>query len=138
MSETIQLEVVTPERRVLQIDVADVVLPSVEGYLGIRPGHAALLATLDVGEVSYSVEGQQTRCFLSISGGFLEVADNRVSILAETSELAEEIDLERAEKAKNRAEQAMASKASDAEFRVAAQKLRKAVARIQVRGRARR
>jgi F-type H+-transporting ATPase subunit epsilon len=137
MAETIQLEVVTPERRVLQVDVADVVLPSVEGYLGIRPGHAALLATLDVGEISYGVEGQP-RNFLSISGGFLEVAENRVSILAETSELAEEIDLERAEKAKTRAEQAMASKASDAEFRVAAQKLRKAVARIQVRGRARR
>ena len=137
MAETIQLEVVTPERRVLQIDVADVVLPSVEGYLGIRPGHAALLATLDVGEISYGVEGQP-RCFLSISGGFLEVAADRVSILAETSELAEEIDLERAEKAKTRAEQALAAKASDSEFRVAAQKLRKAVARIQVRSRARR
>ncbi|MDH3627199.1 MAG: F0F1 ATP synthase subunit epsilon [Acidobacteriota bacterium] len=137
MAETLQLEIVTPERRVLQIDVGDVIAPSVSGYLGVRPGHAALLVQLDVGEISYGVEGQP-RCFLSVSGGFLEVADDRVSILAETSELAEEIDLERAERARSQATEVLDSQSSDAEFRVAAHKLRKALSRIQVRGRARR
>lgn len=131
----IRLEIVTPERQVLQADVVDVVLPSVEGYLGVLPGHAPLLARLDVGEISYGREGQP-RSFLSVANGFAEVSNDRVNILADTAELAEEIDLERAEKARAKAEEALRSQSSDSEFRKAAHGLRKAVTRIEVRTRA--
>lgn len=130
--EKLTLEIVTPERLVLSETVDEVVLPSVEGYLGVRPGHTPLLAQLDVGEISF--RGDEGEKFLSVSGGFAEVLQGGVSILAETAELAEEIDAERAQRSRERAE---AELKSDPSGREAELRLKRALGRIRVRGRAR-
>lgn len=126
MAGRIQLEIVTPQKRVFADEVDEVVMPGTLGYLGVLPGHAPLLTGLDVGEVALR-NGSEMR-YLAISGGFAEVTRERVSILADTCEPAEEIDLERAQQAKQRAE-------SDQMLDENAVRLRRAVTRIQVRGR---
>jgi F-type H+-transporting ATPase subunit epsilon len=123
------LEVVTPDRLVLSQPVDEVVLPSVEGYMGVLPGHAPLLAKLGVGHIAYR-SGGRTR-LLAVSGGFAEVQPSAVSVLAETCEPAEEIDVERARAAKERAEAALRTSASEHEFRTAEVSLRKALSRIE-------
>jgi F-type H+-transporting ATPase subunit epsilon len=129
--DKLDLEVVTPERRVLAETVDEVVLPGAEGYFGVLPGHAPLLAALGVGEISYRV-GDRKR-YLVVSGGFAEVLDNRVSVLAETCERAEEIDVERATRSKRAAEGDLARKeTSETEFRTAEVRLKRALARIEV------
>lgn len=129
--DKLDLEIVTPERRVLAETATEVVLPGAEGYFGVLPGHAPLLASLGVGEVSYrTAEGKK---FLVVSGGFAEVLDNRVSVLAETCERAEEIDVERASRSKRAAEGELNRKEiSEHEFRVAEVRLKRALARIEV------
>ena len=131
MAEHIDLEVVTPERRVLATEVDEVVLPSVKGYMGVLPGHAPLLAILDVGEVSYRVG--QTRKYVAVSGGFAEVLRDSVSILATTSELAEDIDVERAQRARDGAEARLKADLSETEFRRSEVRLKRALCRIGVR-----
>jgi F-type H+-transporting ATPase subunit epsilon len=131
--EKLELEIVTPDRLVLSESVDDVVLPGTEGYLGVLPGHAPLLTALTPGEISYGVKGR--RHLLAVSGGFAEVLRSRVSVLAEACERADEIDIERARHAKERAETVLKSNAAEAEFRRAEVKLKRAVARIQVHGR---
>ena len=133
MAEQIQLEIVTPDRAVYSGAVEEVVLPSQDGYMGILPGHAPLLAQLDIGEVSYRV-GQE-RQYLAVSGGFAEVLRGSVSILARTAELASEIDLERAKQAEERAMAKLDSDSSGEEFRLAEIRLKRAISRRQVRGR---
>lgn len=127
------LEVVTPGRQVLSAEVDEVILPSVDGYMGVQPGHAPLLAMLDVGEISYRVGGEQR--FMTVTGGFAEVQRDSVSILAKASELAEEIDLQRAQRAKEDAERAMADYSEDQRFKIAEYKMRRALTRIRVHGR---
>ncbi len=129
------LEIVTPERLVLSETVVEVVLPSIEGYMGVRPGHAPLLAKLDVGEISYRTDAGEKH--LAISGGFAEVLEGGVSILAETAELAEEIDVERAQRSRERAETLLKSQLSGQELLRAEFRLKKAIGRIRVRERAR-
>ena len=131
-AEKIALEVVTPERRVLADEVDEVVLPSAEGYLGVQRGHAPLLAMLDVGEVSYRT-GTERR-YMAVTGGFAEVLRDSVSILAKTSELAEEIDIDRARKAKEGAESELKKDLSEQQIRHAEVKLKRALCRIQVHG----
>jgi F-type H+-transporting ATPase subunit epsilon len=130
MADKLQLEIVTPERSVLTEQVDEVVLPSLEGYMGVLPGHAPLLAQLDVGEVSYRV-GQQ-RKYLAISGGYAEVQRGTVSVLARTAELSEEIDLERAQRAKEKAESALTGDLPSDEFRHIEVRLKRAISRIGV------
>jgi F-type H+-transporting ATPase subunit epsilon len=96
------LELVTPDRAILREEVDEVVVPGSEGYIGILPGHAPLLATLQVGELWYRI-GQEKRV-LAAAGGFVEVLPDRVTVLAQIAERAEEIDVARAEAAKKRAE----------------------------------
>jgi F-type H+-transporting ATPase subunit epsilon len=134
MAEKLSLEIVTPERQVLIEQVDDVILPSVDGYMGVLPGHAPLLAQLDVGEVSYLAGNQ--RHYLAVSGGFAEVLRKSVSILATTCEKAEEIDVERARESKERAEGRLKSDLADIDTNRAEASLRRAVSRIQVTGRA--
>ena len=129
-TEKIALEVVTPERRVLADEVDEVVLPSTHGYLGVLPGHAPLLAMLDVGEVSYRT-GTERRS-MAVTGGFAEVLGGSVSILAKTSELAGEIDIDRARRAKERAEAELKKDLSEQQMRHAEVKLKRALCRIQV------
>jgi F-type H+-transporting ATPase subunit epsilon len=102
MADTIQIEVVTPERMVVKDIADDVQIPGKDGYLGILPGHAPLITELAVGEISYRHAGQTKR--LSVAWGFAEVLPDKVTILAETAERADEIDVSRAQTAKQRAE----------------------------------
>jgi F-type H+-transporting ATPase subunit epsilon len=99
----IQLEIVTPDRQVVHDLVESVTIPGKGGYLGILPGHAPLLSELRTGEVVYSRDG--TKHYLAVSWGFAEVLPSRVIILVQTAERAEEIDLARAERALERAEE---------------------------------
>jgi len=126
----LDLEIVTPERRVVSQSVDEVVLPGSEGYLGVLPGHAPLLTALVPGVISVRADGRER--FLAVSGGFLEVLRGRVTVLASTCESAEEIDVERARRAREKAEATLKSQASEHEFRRAELKLKRALARIQV------
>jgi len=106
LPESIELQVVTPERHVLQADVQAVEIPGKEGYLGILPGHAPLITELGIGILAYRKESE-TR-YLSIVHGYAEVLPDRVIVLAEISERAEEIDPERSRAARDRAQAELA------------------------------
>ena len=132
----ITLEVVTPERLVLSEPVDEAVLPGAEGYFGVLPGHAPLLAALGAGELEFR-KGTSRR-WLAVAGGFAEVLADRISVMAENCEPAEEIDTARASEDRRRAEEALKNKdASDRDRARAEHRLRKAVARLQVAGRVR-
>ena len=102
MAETIQLEIVTPERLVINEAVEYIEIPGQTGYLGVLPGHAPLITELAPGELSYRTGSQTKR--LAVAWGFAEVLQTKVTILAESAERAEEIDTARAEAAKKKAE----------------------------------
>ncbi len=111
-SETITLEVVTPERAVVREPVDEVQLPGREGYLGILPGHTPLLTELGIGSLSYR-KGAQT-VYVAIAGGFAEVLSGRVVVLAEAAQRADEIDVARARAALADAEKVVSTGASNA------------------------
>ena len=127
---TIDLIIVTPERSVVHEQVDELQIPGAEGYLGILPGHAPLFSELKVGEVGY--RKGDTWFFLSVAWGFVEVQFYAVRILAETAERAHEIDLERAQRAKQRAEERIAKGGDDIDYRRALVALERALIRIQV------
>lgn len=129
------LEIVTPDRALVREEVDEIQVPGAEGYLGILPGHTPLLATLKVGELWYRL-GQE-RHYLAISGGFVEVLPDRVTVLAQIAERAEEIDVARAEAAKKRAEERLARPAPELDFERARIALMKSLIRLQVASRAR-
>src|ERR687895_1149892 len=104
----IDLQIVTPERLVVQEQVDEVQIPGSEGYFGVLPGHTPLLAALAVGELWYRKGHEKT--YLSIAFGFAEVLPDRVTILARLAERAEDVDVERAEAARQRAEERLAQK----------------------------
>ena len=130
---SIDLQIVTPDRRIVQEQVDEVEIPGSEGYFGVLPGHTPLLASLAVGELWYR-KGQE-KFFLSIAFGFAEVLPDRVTILARIAERAEEISVERAEAARKRAEERLATSMSDLDYERARLSLMKAVARLQVSAR---
>ena len=105
------LELATPTRQLVSEEVDEVVAPGTEGYFGVLPGHAALLATLGSGDVTYRKGREEVH--LAVHGGFAEVTPERVIILAELAERPQEIDRERAERARQRAEQMMAGRHPD-------------------------
>ena len=127
----VRLEFVTPERAIVHDDVDEVELPGIDGFFGVLPGHAPLLAALQTGEMWYRKGAEKKFAF--IAGGFAEVVPDRVSILAQVAERAEDIDLARAEAAKRRAEERLARPSvvdMDAErARIA---LLRAITRLQV------
>jgi F-type H+-transporting ATPase subunit epsilon len=130
----IQLEVVSPERELVHESVLSVSIPAKNGYLGILPGHAPLLSELQPGELSF-IEDHVTR-YLSVSWGFTEVLPERVIVLAQTAERAEEIDVERAQRAKQRAEERLKNvTATDIDFERARAALMRSLARLQAAGR---
>ncbi|MCR4309259.1 MAG: F0F1 ATP synthase subunit epsilon, partial [Deltaproteobacteria bacterium] len=102
MASTIRLELVTPERLVLSEEVDEVVLPGYEGEFGVLPGHTQFLVILNIGMMWYRKGSAMTR--IALGGGFAEVNHDRVVVMADTAERAEEIDVERAQRAKDRAE----------------------------------
>ena len=101
MAETLELEIATPERELVREQVSEVQVPGKDGYMGILPGHAALVGRLGIGVLTYDVGGEKR--YMAVHGGFLEVADDHVRVLADNAERAEEIDIPRAKHALQRA-----------------------------------
>jgi F-type H+-transporting ATPase subunit epsilon len=127
---TMHVEVVTAERELYNGEADSLIAPGSEGELGILPRHAALLTTLKAGEMLIKLGGAEEPFF--VSGGFLEVSDNKVTVLAESAEYAEEIDQARAEAARRRAQEHLAQAQSDVERADLLGALERAVARIHV------
>jgi F-type H+-transporting ATPase subunit epsilon len=127
----IRLDIVTAERMVYSEDVDEVIAPGVEGQLGILPHHSPLMTMLSPGELVVKQDG--TEVILAVSGGFMEVRPDRVIVLADTAERAEEIDLSRAEEARKRAEVAKAEAPAGAEASLAAEAaLQRALTRLKI------
>jgi F-type H+-transporting ATPase subunit epsilon len=127
-----ELVVVTPSKQVLRLSAAEVQLPGARGYLGVLPGHAPLMTELGIGELSYHDASGKESAHLAVISGFAEVLPDRVTVLAETAEFAAEIDLARAEAAKVRAEQRLATGDSNLDWDRASIALQRALIRIQV------
>lgn len=130
MPDKLHIEIVTAERRVFVDEVDMVVAPGVEGQLGILPHHAPLMTMLAPGEVRLKKDGDEV--IMATSGGFLEVLANRVTILADTAERIEEIDIARAEEAKRRAEERLAVRGADVDRARAQVALARALVRIKI------
>ena len=134
----LRCEIVTAERTVFEGDVDLVLAPGINGQLGILPHHAHLMTALSFGELILRREGLPDE-FIAIGGGFMEVGPDRVTILADSAERADEIDLARAEEARRRAEETMAQKREeDVDFARAEAALRRSVVRLKVARRRRR
>ena len=131
MAETLQLEVVTPERRVLSEPVSSVTVPGRNGEMQILPGHAALISELKTGVLAYNQDG--TTHQLHVSGGFVEVSDDRVSVLAEIAERPEEIDAARARLAREHTEKQLSAwSGTEEDFEKARVKLERSMVRLQL------
>jgi len=130
---SIELQIVTPDRLILREQVDEVEIPGSEGYFGVLPGHTPLLAALAVGELWYR-KGQE-KTYLAIAFGFAEVLPDRVTILARLAERADEIDAERAEAARLRAEERLAQQQSEVDYERARTALLKSLARLEVASR---
>jgi|SRR5687767_11516570 F-type H+-transporting ATPase subunit epsilon len=135
LPSSIQLTIVTPERALIDEQVDELQLPGAAGYLGVLPGHAPLFTELKVGELSYRKGTGWTS--VAVAWGFAEVLPDKVRVLAETAERAQEIDLERATRAKERAEQRLKESSGDVDYNRAAIALQRALIRIQVAQKAR-
>jgi len=134
MADTLKLEMVTPYKRVLSEEVDEIIAPGVAGELGFLPNHTPLLTTLKVGELTYRKGGSTFH--VALNWGYVEIEEDKVIILAETAEPADEIDLARAKAALGRAEDALKKlDAEDKEFRIMEAALERAIIRIQVAGR---
>jgi F-type H+-transporting ATPase subunit epsilon len=132
MASTIRLELVTPERLLLSEEVDEVIAPGYEGEFGVLPEHTQYLAVLNIGLLRYR-KGSETRV-LALGGGFAEVTPERMVVLAETAERAEEIDVERARRARERAETALKELSLDDEtYAKAYAALRRALVRMAAR-----
>lgn len=130
MSDTFQLEIVTPTRLLVKDAAEEAQIPGATGYLGILPGHAPLVTELGVGEITYKSSG--TTHTLAVAWGFAEVLPDKVTILAEAAERPQEIDVARAQKAKERAEERLKSNAADVDYARAEDALRRAESRLDV------
>jgi F-type H+-transporting ATPase subunit epsilon len=126
----IELTIVTPERAIVRERVDELQIPGASGYFGVLPGHAPLFSELKVGELAYRKGSRWF--FLSAARGFVEVLPNQVRVLAETAESAHEIDLDRALRAKQRAEERIARGGPDLDFERALAALERAMVRVQV------
>lgn len=125
-----RLEIITAEREVYADDVDIVVAPGVDGQLGILPHHAPLMTALQPGEVMVRKEGEPS--YLAVTGGFMEVMGNRVTILAAACEYSQEISEERAQAAMERARERLQNRASDLELEQATAAIRRAQVRLNI------
>lgn len=132
MADKLNLEVITPERLVMRESVDEVVVPGLDGELGILPEHTPLISQLQTGVLTYRQGGATQQ--MHVSGGFVEVQPDRVSVLSDVAERPEEIDLERAQRAKDRAERRLKGQGDDLDFPRAELKLQRAMIRIQLAG----
>jgi F-type H+-transporting ATPase subunit epsilon len=133
MPETFHLEIVTPEKMIVRDDAEEMQIPGKSGYLGILPGHAPLISELSAGELSYRNGGQTHR--YAVAWGFAEVLPDKVTILAETAERPEDIDVSRAQRDKQSAEEHLKTGKSEEDFTRAEEELKTAEARLEVAGR---
>jgi F-type H+-transporting ATPase subunit epsilon len=131
MADELMLEIVTPEKMAFSGKIEEVTIPGSEGEFGVLRGHAALLSSIDVGELNFTKDGKKT--YYAVNTGYTEVTTGKVTILVETAERADLIDKERAKKAKDNAEAKM-SKISkeDVEYEMARAALTRAITRISV------
>ena len=127
---SIRLDIVTAERLVYSEDVDVVVAPGIDGELAILPRHAPLMTVLQPGELRVRQGGEEFS--LAVTGGFLEVRPDRVTVLADAAERAEEIDIERAEEAKRRAEEQLSKSITETDLARAEAALRRSLIRIKV------
>ena len=132
MADTFQLEIVTPEKKVVETKAEEIQIPGKNGYLGVLPGHAPLITELAVGEISFRENSTEQR--LAVAWGFAEVLPDKVTILAETAERPAEIDVDRARKAKERAEQRLTSGDTAVDVDRALDALHRAESRLDVAG----
>jgi F-type H+-transporting ATPase subunit epsilon len=130
MADTFKLEIVTPEKKVVDTAAEEVQIPAKNGYLGVLPGHAPLVTELSVGEIIYCENASELR--LAVAWGFAEVLPDKVTILAESAERPSEIDVDRARKAKERAEQRLASGDATVDVDRALDALHRAETRLEV------
>jgi len=134
VAERLTLELATPTRLVVSAEVDEVVAPGSLGYFGVLPGHAPLLATLGIGEVTYRIGRDEHH--VAVSGGFAEVRNDKVIILADSAETPADIDRARAERARDRAEGRLSGRnQEEIDYARAAAALARAVTRLQVAGR---
>ena len=132
MADTLELEVATPERELVREQVSEVQVPGKNGYMGILPGHAPLLGLLGIGTLSFVVAGKKRH--LSVHNGFVEVLDDHVRVLADCAERAEEIDLERARRALQKAQEAGINPALGVDPAAALDAMARAQARLETAG----
>ena len=131
----LRLQIVSADRSLVDAEVDEVEIPGAEGYFGVLPGHTPLLSTLGAGELWYRIGAETT--YLAVALGFAEVLPDRVTVLAQIAERAEEIDTARAEAAKRRAEERVNKPTQDIDFERARIAMMKSLIRLQVATRAR-
>jgi len=134
MADTLHLQIITPDKRLVQDDADAVQMPGKSGYLGILPGHAPLITELTAGELSYT-KGGNTQ-YLAVTWGFAEVLPDKVTILADAAERAEDIDVKRAQDAKARAEQELREASPEMDYDAVNFALRRAEVRLEVAAKA--
>lgn len=132
MADTFQIEIVTPDKMVVRDVAEEAQIPARNGYIGVLRGHAPLITELAIGEITYRSSGTTTH--ISVAWGFAEVLPDKVTILAESAERAEDIDLKRAQEAKQRAEERLSGGHTDVDFTRALNALTRAESRIKVAG----
>ena len=130
MADSFQLEIVTPEKLVVRDSAEEAQIPGRNGYIGVLPGHAPLITELGSGQISYRSNGQLYR--FSMAWGFAEILPDKVTVLAETVERADEIEVPRAQQSLRNAEDLLKSAQTEDQFSVAMSKIRRAEARIEV------
>jgi F-type H+-transporting ATPase subunit epsilon len=130
MGNNLEVQIVTPERMVVETTAEELQIPGKNGYLGILPGHAPLITELAVGEITY--RSGQTTGRVAVAWGFAEVLPDRVTILAETAEKAEEIDVARAERSRQRAEERLTKGGSETDYARCQVALQRADTRLHV------
>jgi F-type H+-transporting ATPase subunit epsilon len=137
MAERLKVELVTPYKKVLSDEVDEITATGALGEFGVLPGHAPFLTSLKIGELAYKKDGALHH--MALNWGYFEIENDKVTVLVETAERADEIDLERAQAALSRAETQLKSLTpDDKSFRVYEAALERAVVRVQVAGKARR
>lgn len=138
MAETfpdrLNLEIVTPEQLLFSGEVNEVTVPGIQGYLGVLPGHAPLLSELQTGTISHRKDNEESHLFCS--GGFLEVLEDRVSVLAERAIPADQIDVEQARQQQRQAEETLESLDEEVDFSEATLNWREAMALLEVAAKA--
>ena len=130
MADTLELQIVTPEKLLVREPVDEVQIPGKAGDIGVLPGHAPLITELTIGEIAYKHGGKTEH--LSVAWGFAEVLPEKVTILAQTAERAQDIDVKRAQAAKERAEEALKNPGPDFDYEANLNAIKRAEVRIKV------